>query len=222
MKTTDILYSCFLVGLILATCIQAECPENYQDDIEKCMAGVTITPQMGGAVTSLTDVDEIKRLCVQGIWQKTIQCLSDMYHHCKDNPTILNNMDKLFSIARWQEGAELLCKNVNKIVYQKKCLSIARDDVMECTLRYANTFSSGIQSLTPNSPVIYKLLEACRFAEGSLECMSEPLSRSCPPQIKHILLSTMSRFLPPICDHVDKYGRFIQGQSRTEDVEVTD
>ena len=46
--------------------------------------------------------------------RKNIDCLEEIHSRCAHNTTVVQELDRLFSVQSWQQGTQLLCQDVER------------------------------------------------------------------------------------------------------------
>ena len=49
----------------------------------------------------------------RGLLRKTIDCLKEIHSRCAHNTTVTDELDRLYSVDSWQQGAQLLCEDAD-------------------------------------------------------------------------------------------------------------
>lgn len=196
---TVLLFLGFSVGhTVEVPVVRSKCPPDYRRRVETCIMEAQLAPQAGGGITLVLHKDTIVNLCDRGMLRKTIDCLEEIHTRCMQNASVVQELDRLYSVPQWQQGAELLCQDSQLFQDNFDCLSRSANSVTTCILMRTNTFRLELALTNPADHASLKDV-TCRFAESIVKCLCGPLGKYCPLDITKRVAGSMRLFLPPLC-----------------------
>ncbi|XP_076468864.1 uncharacterized protein LOC143299499 [Babylonia areolata] len=178
--------------------VKARCPTDYRRRVETCIMEAQLAPQAGGGITLVLNKDTIVNLCDRGILRKTIDCLEEIHARCVHNVTVLQELDRLYSGASWEQGAQLICEDTQLFQNNFHCLSHSATSVTSCILMRTHTFRMGLAFADPSDHARVRDI-TCSFAESIVKCVCSPLEGTCPMDLTKRVAGGMRFFLPPFC-----------------------
>lgn len=213
----------------------ARCPPDYRTRVETCIMEAQVAPQAGGGVSLITNKDRLEDLCDRGLLRKTIDCLLELTVRCAHNASILQDLDRLYSVARWEKGAELLCSSSELFHNNFECLSRSGPAVTTCIIMRTQIFRKEVTSADQENHARLREI-TCSFAESIVKCIWKPVARGCPEELMSKMVEALKHFLPPTCllenitDNDDDYPidyltdfsmDYFDGTEATDGVEYT-
>ncbi|XP_025108353.1 uncharacterized protein LOC112572736 [Pomacea canaliculata] len=188
-----------------------------------------------GGVSLITNKDRLEDLCDRGLLRKTIDCLLELTVRCAHNASILQDLDRLYSVARWEKGAELLCSSSELFHNNFECLSRSGPAVTTCIIMRTQIFRKEVTSADQENHARLREI-TCSFAESIVKCIWKPVARGCPEELMSKMVEALKHFLPPTCllenitDNDDDYPidyltdfsmDYFDGTEATDGVEYT-
>ncbi|KAL8620608.1 hypothetical protein ACOMHN_017889 [Nucella lapillus] len=175
------------------------CPGDYRRRVETCIMEAQLAPQAGGGITLVFDKDTIVNLCDRGILRKTIDCLEEIHTRCQHNATVVQELDRLYSVDRWEQGAQLICQDTQLFQDNFDCLFRSANSVTSCVLMRTQAFRMGLAFADPADHALIRDV-TCSFAESIVKCLCRPLEGECPNmELTKRVAGGMRLFLPPVC-----------------------
>ncbi|XP_070191687.1 uncharacterized protein [Littorina saxatilis] len=175
-----LVYFVFIAGLFLGGGVEGSgveaalttCPPDYRKRVETCIMEAQVAPQAGGGLSLIINNNTIQDLCDRGLLRKTIDCLQEIRSRCAHNVTIGQELDRLYSVTDWQQGAQLLCEDIDFFLANQECLSQCATSVMTCVLLRTQSFRMGL-AFTKSSDHARLREVTCNFAESIVKCVSD-------------------------------------------------